>query len=205
MQIKTVTVSYNRTHSLGNYSNVRPGISLTAELEEGDDPEAAKAALLYDARAFVEEMIDQALEAEGEHAKFSREPRYQVITTTTVGGGWSRDPVQEPPERLAIVLPNLPGLERQRRDDGLSRSWWTHPTTNSRKLRLVHALAVAEEYMASREGYRLIIAVDGDRSQIPAWVFEPVPEQAAPAPVVAGLSDDDERDGIADAYDDEDE
>lgn len=199
MQIKTITVRYGRTQSLESYSNVRPEITLSAELGDGDDPETAWHALLTEARVFVEEAIDQAIEQDGRAAKFSREPRYQVITTTTVGGGWSRDPVQEPPERLVIVLPNLPGLERQR------RSWWTHPTANSRKLRLVHALAVAEEYMASHEGHHLIIAVDGDRSQIPAWVFEPVPEQAAPAPVVAGLSDDDERDGIADAYDDEGE
>ena len=190
MQIKTITVRYGRTQSLESYSNVRPEITLSAELGDGDDPDAAKAALLYDARAFVEEMIDQALEAEGEHAKFSREPRYQVITTTTVGGGWSRDPVQEPPERLVIVLPNETRLERHQRDDGVRACWWEE---QAGKMRLSHALTEAARYLAEHEEYRLIDASDGDLSRVPAWVFEAVvkPEPVA-EPVTVGDDVDDE-------------
>lgn len=36
MQVKTVTVEYSMTYNLGNYSNTKQAVSLTAEVGEDD-------------------------------------------------------------------------------------------------------------------------------------------------------------------------
>lgn len=191
MQIKTITVRYGRTQSLESYSNVRPEITLSAELGDGDDPETAWHALLTEARVFVEEAIDQAIEQDGRAAKFSREPRYRLITTRTLwAGAWNRERKQEPAEYLAIILPNETRLERHQRDDGVRACWWEE---QAGKMRLSHALTEAARYLAEHEEYRLIDASDGDLSRVPAWVFEAVvkPEPVA-EPVTVGDDVDDE-------------
>ena len=81
MRITQITASWQETVSLGNYSNVKPSISLTATLDEGDDPAAWKAALMNEARTFVQEQVDAALEANDQPAKYSLEPRYDVRYT----------------------------------------------------------------------------------------------------------------------------
>lgn len=192
MQIKTITVRYGRTQSLESYSNVRPEITLSAELAEGEAPDAAKEQLLAEARAFVEEAIDQAIEQDGRAAKFSREPRYQLIYTSEVWSGWHRAPKQEPPERLFIILPNDAPIER-----GGGASWWQNPHPVSRKLRLSHAVTAAGEWLAEHAEYRLIDASDGDLSKVPAWVFEAVAEPepvdvAEPVTVGDDFSDDED-------------
>lgn len=78
MRITEITVSWQETAGLGDYSNVRPGVTLTATLDEGDDPAAWREALLIEARRAVQEQVDQALEAMGKPAKWSAEPRYDV-------------------------------------------------------------------------------------------------------------------------------
>ena len=192
MQIKTITVRYGRTQSLESYSNVRPEITLSAELAEGEAPDAAKEQLLAEARAFVEEAIDQAIEQDGRAAKFSREPRYRLITTRTLwAGAWNRERKQEPAERLAIIVPHGTKLERPRRDDGVSACWWEE---QAGKMRFGHAWRVAAEYLAEHEEYRLIDASDGDLSKVPAWVFEAVVVEPKPAPVTVGDDEGDEGD-----------
>lgn len=37
MQVQTVTVAVEFTHNLGNYSNIKPYVSLTALVFEGDE------------------------------------------------------------------------------------------------------------------------------------------------------------------------
>lgn len=70
MQIKTVTIEYSYTFNLGNYSNVKQAISLTAELAEGDDPEQVTHLLRTQARVEAQTEIDLALVANGRQPYF---------------------------------------------------------------------------------------------------------------------------------------
>jgi hypothetical protein len=79
MQIKTITVSYEYRQNLGDYSSVNPKITVTADLEEGDDPDIIQLRLLDEARGLVQNEIDNALEVNNQPAKFSPEPRYDLI------------------------------------------------------------------------------------------------------------------------------
>src|SRR5262245_34880619 len=90
MKPTSITVSFGRTQSLREYSNIKPAITLSADLEDGDDPEACRAELLEQARTFVEEQIDLALEADGTPAKFSTAPRYKILHVTDrwIGGAF---------------------------------------------------------------------------------------------------------------------
>jgi hypothetical protein len=77
MQIKSVTVTYGLTESMGGYNNVRPQISLTAELEEFDEVDAMNE-LMEMARERCEALVDEALEANGERPKYWSGPRFSV-------------------------------------------------------------------------------------------------------------------------------
>ena len=81
MKIESVSVSYGLTQSLRNYCNVRPSITLTAALDAGEDAEDVQAELLAQAKEFIHEEIDQALEADGQAARYSAEPRYSAYRT----------------------------------------------------------------------------------------------------------------------------
>lgn len=82
MQITEIRVSWTETASLGNYSNVKPSLSLTATLDEGDDPSLVRQELLSECQGYVREMVDQALEADGQPAKYSTAPRYDILAST---------------------------------------------------------------------------------------------------------------------------
>jgi hypothetical protein len=187
----TITVSYGRTQSLEQYNNVRPSITLGAELETGDDPEAVRTQLLAEARAVVEEEIDRAIEASGQAARFSTEPRYRLICTVAVWAGkWSREHKVEPPAHLVIILPDAAAVRRLEPGP----CWWASPYGPSDKLRLAHARRAAVAYCAEHDGYQVIDASDGDLTKIPAWVFEPV-IAPAPAPASATIDEAEIEDG----------
>jgi hypothetical protein len=76
--ITEIRVSYQTTANLGNYSNIKPALDLTAVLEPGEDPEAAIAGLMAQCRAYVHREVDEALEAEEQPAKYSTEPRFDL-------------------------------------------------------------------------------------------------------------------------------
>jgi hypothetical protein len=80
MEIKTVTVSYSRVHSLQDYNNVKPGLSITVEVTDVEDVEQVVSALNKACRGHVEAQIDEALMAEGHSPKFYAGPRYRVIS-----------------------------------------------------------------------------------------------------------------------------
>ena len=103
MKVTRISVRYGRTHNLGDYNNVRPEIELTADLAPTDDADTAIAILADDARAFVEESIDDALERHNRPAFFSREPRYDVILSRNVMG--RGEPTIEP--RTVAIIPAL--------------------------------------------------------------------------------------------------
>lgn len=79
MNITTISFSVSRTVSLREYSNVKLGITLDADLADGDDLHQALNALRDVAQGYVEEECNQALEFEGQPAKFYRGPRYKIL------------------------------------------------------------------------------------------------------------------------------
>lgn len=192
MQITEITVSYGRTQSLEAYCNVRPSVTLKATLDEGDDPEAARRALLDEARALVHEEVDQALEDDGKAAKYSPEPRYRLYISDEakwVGrdrwGG--RTTKVDAPERLLVLVPNSARL-----DAGDAPTWWSRPYGASSKLRMRHAQRVIAAYLRENPEFILVDCADGDLTRIPEWTqhMPPEPEpESAPQPEPADAAE----------------
>jgi len=175
MRITQVTVSYGETQSLPEYSNVKPQLSLTAELEPGDNPDAAKAALWATAIADVREQIDLALEAIGRPAKHDRiSPRYQVM----------RSGFTPTRQCLIVIAPN--DAEQPGRGDFASASY-----DRSRNLRLGHARAVAAEVAGNYHNAIVLDCSDGDLSPIDTYFPAPQvkPEDDVPRDGEAFLRD----------------
>ena len=61
MKTTEIKVSLAQTINLGNYENIRPEVSLTAQLEEGDDPVACSQALRETCDKLLMEQIRQQL------------------------------------------------------------------------------------------------------------------------------------------------
>ncbi len=91
MKIEVVTVGYGVTQSLAGYCNVKPSISLTASVDEGEDEEQVQAALLERAQAFVHELVDDALEADDLPPRYYDGPRYRVFQTAIAFLIWPQD------------------------------------------------------------------------------------------------------------------
>lgn len=60
--VVSVTVEYGRVQSLGYHSNVKPLVSLTAKLSEGEDEAQVVSELMSTARTMVEREIRAAEE-----------------------------------------------------------------------------------------------------------------------------------------------
>jgi hypothetical protein len=156
MKITQITVSYGETQSLPEYSNVKPAITLTGMLDEGDDAAAVEADLWLQAKLSVREQIDLALEANGKAAKWSEEPRYQVMQT--YWDQWSHKGETKPPQYV-IILPNEINLTR---DAYAQKLVHAGPySSEARKLRYGHALRLAAEATQERE-YTLLDCSNGD-------------------------------------------
>lgn len=174
MKLTQITVSYGATQSLPEYSNCKPLISLTATLDESDDPAEVEALLKAHAKASIHEQIDDALELNGLAAKYSHEPRYQVMRT--YWDSYLNRGKPEPP-KLIIILPNELDPDKRSLGVGLIHSGYPE----SRKLRKLHALRVAWD-SARDLGATLIDCSDGDLTPlIQALADVPLPEPA-PAP-----------------------
>jgi hypothetical protein len=68
MQIKQIQVTYTRTHNLGNYSSLKPEVTLSATLDEGDDPKTCLDQLMALARAQIAAEVAKAQPAPAEKA-----------------------------------------------------------------------------------------------------------------------------------------
>lgn len=79
--IKTITIEYTYTFNLGNYSSVRPAVTLTADLTEGENVEAVTKTLQDQARAEVEKEIDLTLTQQGRQPHF-----YQLQNNARLSG-----------------------------------------------------------------------------------------------------------------------
>jgi hypothetical protein len=77
--IKTITIEYGYTFNLGNYSNVRPIVTLTAELADGDVPDIVIQTLQDKARREVENQIDFVLR------QANKAPHFEQLRAGAVG------------------------------------------------------------------------------------------------------------------------
>lgn len=167
MNITQITVSYGETQSLPEYSNVKPNLTLTAVLQDGDDPTEAEQLLWSQAKAAVREQIDLALEANGKAAKWSTEPRYQVMQT--YWSEYEHRGEQKPPQYV-IIAPDGPKLDRGAYSQRL--------ILDTSKVRAAHAQKVAHELLGDPdEHYTLIDCSDGDLSRVAAALPPPAPAE----------------------------
>lgn len=139
IQITSVQVHFTWTWNMGDYSNIKPGVTLTASVEDGQDPAEIAAALGRMARTFVAGQIDETLEAEGRRPYFYQGPRFTVAV--------------HPKDKLAALLPselvsNLHGA-------------WDWKVHESRP-------AVARQHYSGLDGYTGFDCSDGDLSRLPA-------------------------------------
>lgn len=79
MRIVKVSVNVSRKVSLPEYCNVSYSIGMDADIAEGEDAFTLADTLRRDAAAYVEEQCNQALEREGQPAKFYEGELYDVI------------------------------------------------------------------------------------------------------------------------------
>lgn len=184
MQITEITVSYGLTQSLPEYCNVKPMVTLKATVAEGEDVADVRAQLFEQARLYVEEEVDLALEANDRPARYSNEPRYQVIATRQ-----SRsygDPDWVPLENVVAIIPA--GLPLPEGTD------WHHAqrSYSSEGVRYKHAVRVVRHELERRTGARLISCADGDLSRLPQRPPAPEPSEEteeAELAVEEGVSD----------------
>jgi hypothetical protein len=156
MILTQITVSYGGTQSLPEYSNCKVNISLTATIDPDDDPADAEAVLWAHAKESAHAQIDGALEANDIAAKYSTEPRYQVMQT--YWNQWDHRGETKPPQYV-IILPNTIDLDR-----GAYAQKLVHASSrgDSRKLRYQHALRIATAKLNEDDGYTLIDCSNGD-------------------------------------------
>lgn len=145
MKITQITASYGATQSLPEYSNVKPALTLTAELEPGEDPKTAWLQLWEQARQAVHEQIDLALEANGRAAKYDPVPRFQVMRT--YWNEWEHRGKEKPPQYV-VLLPDRITLNPAAYDQKLVHTGYG---SESRRLRYTHALAVAQEAIQNND------------------------------------------------------
>ncbi len=167
MNITQITVSYGETQSLPEYSNVKPSITLTATLDAGDDAAEAEAELWQHAKDAVREQIDLALEANGKAAKWSGEPRYQVMET--YWDQWSHKGETKPPQYV-IILPNSVNPARDAYAQKLVHAG--NSSGDARKIRYHQAQRIAAEVMQER-GYDLIDCSNGDLTPLNLAISAP--------------------------------
>lgn len=165
MKLTQITVSYGETVGLPEYSNVKPQLSLTATVVDGEDPAAIEADLWQQVRTAVQEQADRTLEQNDRPAKYDPAPRYQVMRTY-----WDRynRPKDEPePPRIVIILPNELEIKEQFGQRLIHAGY-----PESRKLRYAHALRVARESARELDA-SLIDCADGELTRLAA-VLAPV-------------------------------
>ncbi|MEM7347999.1 MAG: hypothetical protein AAF485_27515 [Chloroflexota bacterium] len=143
MEITTVTVKIGMTWNLGDYSNVRPEVEMTATLDESEIPAEVAEALVMECKTLVHQQIDEALEDQGSPAEFSTDPRYKMIQG-----------VDE--KKLIAIIP-----DEVEAPDG----WFLRKSGH----RITPTVRYVEKY-ENQEGYRIITCVDGDLSRLPEMV-----------------------------------
>jgi len=159
MQITDISISYELTQSLSGYCNVKPGIRLSAHLDEGENSEAVKLALLDEARVFVQDEIDQALIADDQPPRYYAGPRFMVMLNSE--------------SRRVVILPDQNELMHTLPGPGN----WVHSfnVRPGRGMRLDQAHDVAVR-MAASHIFPVVDCHDGDLSRLADGAPAPSPE-----------------------------
>lgn len=79
MRITQVTLNFTETCNLGDYSNTKPSIELTALLDAGDDVHVVIDELVATAKSVIHDKIDEELEKVDRAPKYWKGDRYDVI------------------------------------------------------------------------------------------------------------------------------
>lgn len=165
MNITKISVTWGETQSLPDYCNVKPSVTLEAEMERDDDHCSCIDTLREAAQELVRAQVDEALEAAGLPAKYSAEPRYKAY--------------KSPQRSCIVIIPNELSLNAL--SDGFN-SIWGIPAGARREhlMRLVNA-------KAKTTGAQVIDCADGYLSRIP-----PLPEELDADPEEDGEELEDE-------------
>jgi len=166
MKITQITIGWAETCSLPEYSNIKPSVSMTAEIEEGDVPGLVKDSLLQIAKKVVRDEIDATLELHGRSPKYYDGPLYSVEISYE--------------RKLVIIFPAA-----------LIRTPNDFRGAGGVPMRLERALQRAQDIVRERSDYTFVDCTDGDFSKLP-----PLPEpEPKPEPKELAWADfDDEED-----------
>lgn len=190
MQISQLTITYSRTQSLPNYSNIKPSVTLTATLDDEDDPMVAYGVLMHDAKRLVHGEIDDALEVSGQSPIFTDEPLLSLYRNrlrqvmVIVPGSVSVDQL----DALNLADPN--------REHYRYRGHWDLHTHRQRLWTIRRIAGAGLEYP-------VLDCSDGDLSRIPPFP-EPKPvEVEEPKYEPVDYSDRPENERFPDDWDEE--
>jgi hypothetical protein len=191
MQITEITISYEATQSLSGYCNVRPGVRLTARLEDGEEYVEVRQSMLDEARAIIHAEIDDALIGDNQPPKYYSGPRYSI--------GYNMKTRQ-----IAIVPDEMTG-------DLWEMNFVAHPAVRpSRQMSADQARAVASRlaaYLSRAENvYTVVDCSDGDLTRLSQAVTEQTePGPGNPATDPTKLNDDFDFEPDEDGDDEDDE
>lgn len=80
MTITKLIVSYQETENLGNYSNVKPSVTVEVTLTEDDNLDERLTAAQALVRDAVQRQVDDARETHDHAPRYTTEPRYALFT-----------------------------------------------------------------------------------------------------------------------------
>lgn len=83
MRITQITIGFTETVNLGDYSNTKPSVELTALLDAGDDVPTVIDELVATAKSVIHEKVDDELERVEKPPKYWAGARYDVIYSHT--------------------------------------------------------------------------------------------------------------------------
>ena len=145
MIIKEVSVTYEQTQSLSGYCNVRPGVRLTAEVGEEENPFICVEHLRHEAKKIVHAEIDEALMHDGQKPVYYSGPTFKVM--------------QDRRAQVFVLLPNEFELS------AAPEHTLEYIYGIERKLPPDFALGLADDRLP--DGWLLIDCRDGDISRVP--------------------------------------
>lgn len=83
MRITQITINFTETCNLGDYSNTKPSVELTAILDASDHVIDVLQELVATAKSVIHEKVDEELERVGKPPKYWDRERYDVIYSHT--------------------------------------------------------------------------------------------------------------------------
>ncbi len=158
MEILEIKVKYGMTQNLGDYTNCRPEMEVSARMSAGDDVAETVLDLVNLAREQVHEIVDDELEATGQS------PKYYNGRLLRVSRSEKRDCIVVYPEHL-----ELPREENWKERD----SWQSDGIYQA--MRPETAVAAAVKLGERYPGMMLVNCTSGDFSELPL-LPDPGPE-----------------------------